>query len=163
MATETLRPDGDVSVGDWVVAPLFSKINDQSDGSSISASDVSPADCTVSLPTASKVKSGNMTGYTLRVRAKRVAGFENFEAELTDGIGPLSDLLAPVITDSFAWYEVADLAVAFTTQELADLEVNLIAPTLLGEAVAISQVELVLTYTPVWAQDSEPAGSWVQD
>ena len=67
MATETLRPDGDVAVGNWTTAPLFSKVNSQSDGASIRQTTAGTFEMSFPTPVA---KPGTITKFTVRIRAK---------------------------------------------------------------------------------------------
>ena len=153
MPTETLRPDSDVTVGDWVVAPLFSKVNDQSDAVRITAAD-SPAPGTLGFPVPSTAKANNITGFKLRVRARAeqcVVPCANITAWLTDGAVQLGgEIFSPSTPDTYTWLELDEPAFTFTEAELAGLEIFLepaANPLPQLDTMAVSQVELVLTYT----------------
>lgn len=47
--TQTIRPTSDVDAGAWTAAPLFSKVNDQSDATLISSPVAPGADSTAKL------------------------------------------------------------------------------------------------------------------
>ncbi|KKL47631.1 hypothetical protein LCGC14_2333600 [marine sediment metagenome] len=170
MPTETLRPDGDIAAGGWTTVPLFSKVNDQSDVASIGAGGLDPIDCLISFPTPSIATAGYITAFTLRVRARLDAGAPSLIAQLIhgDGAGGIVALLGDglfmfSLTGSFVFYEEIESPFTFTEAQLANLEVDLDAVSGVPDTTVVSQVELVLTYSDVWTQDGEPAGSWTQD
>ena len=149
--------------------PLFSKVNDQSDVASIGAGGLNPIDCLLSFPTPSIATADYITAFTLRVRARFDAGAPSLSIQLIqgDGAGGVvavlgSGLIVPM-TGSFVFYEIVELPFTFTAANLANLEVDMDAVSGVPDTTVVSQVELVLTYSDVWTQDSEPAGSWTQD
>jgi len=163
MATETLRPDGDDTVGGWTTAPLFSKLNDQSDLAFITGVGVA-VNGIVTFPTPAAIPA-SVTDFKVRVRLISSITNPNMDIHLS-GTGGIPDLLITNHPDpeSFVWYEANGDGTPLPS-DLDDLKLN-ISKGSVGGVVDVTQVELVITYTPVpavWAQDAEPAGSWAQD
>ena len=147
MPTETVRPDADVAVGGWTTAPLFSKVNDQSDGTTIAlAGAAGVPSCHFAFPVPSEAYAAVVTGYNLRVRARRTAGTGHLHYTFGAGGRWINEKYAE-ITDSFAWYELEDV-VTLTSDEIQGLKMDMggwFDPSG-DDAIAVSQVELVLTY-----------------
>ena len=144
MATETLRPDGDVQAGAWTTAPLFSKINDQSDTAFITGVGTTLYGI-VTFPTPVAVPA-NVTDFKVRVRL--ISSITNPDMVISlAGTGSIPDVLVTNHPDpeSFAWYE-ANGAGTPLPEDLDSLKLT-INKLSGGGAVDLSQVELVVTYT----------------
>ncbi|KKN24083.1 hypothetical protein LCGC14_0898590 [marine sediment metagenome] len=161
MATETLRPDGDVQAGAWTTAPLFSKINDQSDTTHIDGVGTTLYGI-VTFPTPAALPA-NVTDFKVRVRL--ASSIENPDMVISlSGMGGIPDLLItnyPGPEGQYGWYETNGAGTPLPENlDSLELTINKLSG---GGVVNLSQVELVITYSEVWAQDAEPAGSWAQD
>lgn len=159
MVTETLRPDGDIQAGGWTTAPLFSKLNDQSDLTFITGVGVT-VNGIVTFPTPVALPA-DVTDFKVRVRLISSIVDPDMDISLS-GAGFVPDLLVNSHPDpeAFVWYETN--GAGLPGDDLDDLELNITKFSGSG-VVDVTQVELVITHTPAWTQDAEPVGSWVQD
>ena len=153
MATKTIRPDGDSVVTDWTTAPLFSKVNDQSDAAFITTIEMSTVGTILTFPTPSIVPS-SVTSISLDVRLLASSPSSTVEFKVTGGIeDPGSppdglELFLFGLTEVFQSEGViaAVPAAIVLDDDLSNIVIELIATPGSEASVDISQIALTFTF-----------------
>lgn len=159
MAEEVRQPDGDINVGEWMTAPLWSKINEGSgtpDGVYIVCPNNknSAGECSVQDPT----NPGTYTQVDIKAYARKSAASGNqrgLDADIRIG-GNLQGqkTLQADIIENFVEYTQSWSGLSFNQSQMNSLQVLFISTGTTGGALAnrrevhIDYYEIVLTYTP---------------
>ncbi|MBA7615031.1 hypothetical protein ES703_22307 [subsurface metagenome] len=156
--TEVRQPDGDVSVGDWAAAPLWSKIDEGAgapDGTYIWCPNNknSIGECSVENPS----NPGTYTQVDIKVYARKSAAGGNqrgLDADIRVG-GALQGqkTLLANLTESFVEYTLSWAGLSFSQGQMNSLQVLFISTGTTGgrpanrREVHIDYYETVLIYT----------------
>lgn len=159
MAEEIRQPDGDIDVGDWTTAPLWSKIDEGSgapDGTYIVCPNNknSTGECSVQDPT----NPGTYTQVDIKVYARKSAAGGNQrgldgDIRISGGLQGQKTLQAS-LTENFVEYSQSWTGLSFTQAGINSLQVLFISTGTTGGSpgnrreVHIDYYETTLTYTP---------------
>ncbi|MCK5235923.1 MAG: hypothetical protein KAR06_02970 [Deltaproteobacteria bacterium] len=159
MANTTRQPSGDVAVGNWGTAPLWSKVNEGS-GAPDATYIVSPnnSNTTCELSVQDPNPAGTYTQVEVKVYARKDAAAGNqrgLDADIRINAGLQGQKTQQVNLDA-AWTEYSQTwaGLSFTKAQMASLQVSLISTGTTGgpggnrREVWIDYCELILTYTP---------------